>query len=123
MEGESLNWSWDLTGHRRQVSSEDPLHDAKRAEFGEQNYERAAALYRQAKDAARYDDGRFWAGLGLARVLAHSGRQPESVNLCRDLLTLPSVIIDDDGLSRATVRGIRMEWFNSFHWTEAKPKK
>src|SRR5262249_37921911 len=82
----------------RQLSTEDPLREAKRAEFGEHNPDRAAVLYRQAKDSAKDVSARFWAGLGLARVL-HSQKPAEGASLCRDLLKTPSTLSDDDGLS------------------------
>jgi two-component system phosphate regulon sensor histidine kinase PhoR len=99
VEGDRLVWPWDVRSSRDLVVADDPLRDARRAEFGDHNFNQAAALYRKVKDESRNDHERFWAALGLARVLALSGKQSESENLCRDLLKTPSAAADDDGLS------------------------
>jgi signal transduction histidine kinase len=89
------------------ASPEDPgftpkIAEAERAEFRAQDHTQAAALYREAIALARTDTDRAAARIALARVLARSGDKPEAARIYRELLNLPSPLVDDQGHSFAS---------------------
>jgi nitrogen-specific signal transduction histidine kinase len=113
-EGGRLIWPWNVARSRIGGAIGDEseftrkVEAGERAEFAEQNYSRAAAFYREALASARTDAERASAGLFLANVLARSGAQAEATRVYRDLLNLPSTVIDDQGLPFASYAALRL---------------
>jgi signal transduction histidine kinase len=113
-EGGRLIWPWNVARSRIGGAISDESEFARKVEAGErvelaeQNYSRAAAFYREALGSARTDAERASASLLLANVLARSGAQAEAVRVYRDLLSLPSTVTDDQGLSYASYAALRL---------------
>ena len=103
VDGDRLVWPWDI--HSADNEPDDnpefihALETARRAEFAEQRYDRAADLYRQAAVTARHDTHRATARLGLARAHLRAGQRTAAVAAYREVLKLPSTVADDNGLS------------------------
>ena len=109
-----LIWPWN-DGPTRDLSTPPVESDfarriaqAERAEFGEKNYARAAALYREAVAAATSDAERASARLPLASALSRSGAPSEAIRAYRELLNLSSTLTDDQGLPFASYAALRL---------------
>ena len=104
VDGDRLVWPWDIHFTENTLPDDNPeftrtLDSARRAEFAEQRYDRAAEFYRQAVSAAHHDAHRASARLGLARAQLRSGQRKAAVASYREVLKLPSTVTDDNGLS------------------------
>jgi two-component system phosphate regulon sensor histidine kinase PhoR len=104
LDGDRLVWPWDIHAVANRPPEEGPefsraMNDGSRAEFGDRRHDRAADAYRQAVETARHDAGRASARLALARAELRVGRRAAAVATYREVLKLPSTVIDDEGLS------------------------
>jgi hypothetical protein len=72
---------------------------ARRAENAEKRYEQAADLYRELSDnQLPSKTQRVYARFLLAATLVRSGKGTAALSIHRDLLKLPSTIVDDQGV-------------------------
>jgi signal transduction histidine kinase len=104
VEGDRLVWPWEVRAVASAQLEENPefaraLDDGRRAEFVEKRDDRAAELYRKASEIARDDTQRAASRLALARTQLRAGQRRAAVVAYRDVLQLPSTVIDDNGLS------------------------
>jgi signal transduction histidine kinase len=104
VDGDRLVWPWDSNSLGKNPSEEGPeftraLNEARKAEHMEKRYERAVDFYGQAVAAARHDNQRATARLGLALNQLHVGERAVAVSSYLAVLKLPSTVIDDSGLS------------------------
>ena len=104
VDGDRLVWPWDLPVTAATTSDDTPefaraLADGRRAEFAEKRPDRAAALYRQAAQAARPGAERAAAELELARVQLRDGQRRAALATYRRVLEMPSAITDEHGLT------------------------
>lgn len=102
--GDRLVWPWDIgTGaEERPEANLDfarAFAEGRRAEFADKQPDRAADLYQQAVANARHDSDRAVARLALARTRLRVGQRMQAIAAYRDVLTLPSAVTDDNGLS------------------------
>jgi len=84
------------------------IGEAERAEFIEERPDRAVTLYRDLLQAAGNDHQRAYARLKLATALRRSGSPAESEGVYRDLLSLPSSVVDKDGFSFASIAALEL---------------
>ena len=103
VDGERLIWPWDIniTSNPRPASPEftRAIDEGRRAELAEKRYDHAAELYRQAVAAARRDDERASARLGLARAQWLARRETAAAATVGEVLKVPSTVTDEHGLS------------------------
>jgi signal transduction histidine kinase len=97
-----LPWDVDPNADRFRRAVAEPefarlIDDAERVEVAEKDYGRAAILYRNAWKSARNPDQDAYARFLLARTLARTERDP-AWSIYRELLNLPSSIVDDQGI-------------------------
>ena len=96
----ALPWDIDPAAGRFRESVEEPdfarkILEARRAEAAEKQYDRAAGIYLELIDAAHSDSQRVKPRSLLAVTLARSGAEAEALGLRRDLLNLPSSVVDE----------------------------
>ena len=111
-----LPWDLEPNANRSRQTVEDAavalkIDEAERAELIEKRYDTAAGLYQESIEAARTSGHSIQlvkARLGLARTLSQSGRQPEAVSIYRDLLKLPSIEVDPNGIPFASLAAKRL---------------
>lgn len=101
-----LPWEVERNGEefRRLLSHAEfaeKIGQAENEEFARKRFVRAAELYREAMNAARYSAQAAYARLLLARALAKAGRRPEAQAHYRRILLLPSQVSDEHGISLA----------------------
>jgi tetratricopeptide (TPR) repeat protein/anti-sigma regulatory factor (Ser/Thr protein kinase) len=118
-ENDHLVLPWDVERHTSQprtaVEAEwaQKISEAERAEFGDKDYSRAAALYREAIDAAPSEQQKASARLLLGRALSRSGATAQALGIYRELMSLPTTIADDYGLSFNSYAAARMMELNA----------
>ncbi|HEX4998409.1 MAG TPA: hypothetical protein VFY29_09290, partial [Terriglobia bacterium] len=109
----ALPWEFNPNKERFRRALEDPefqrqIAEAERAEFGDRGYDRAGAIYRHLAAAGRNESQRLWARFLLARALWQAGARDEAAAIDRDLLKLPSSVVDDIGLPFETYAAWRL---------------
>jgi nitrogen-specific signal transduction histidine kinase len=112
--GGRLIWPWDAA----RIASPSPdfeqsefslrMREADRAELRERNFAQAESSYRQAIRVAMTDTERASAKLLLANVLTRSGAAAEATRLYRELLNVPSTVVDDQAMPFASYAARRL---------------
>jgi signal transduction histidine kinase len=104
-----LPWEDNANAQRFIASQREPEFSRRMAEaataWDEKNSERAAVLYDEAIRAARDDGQRAYARLLQARTLRLSGDPAGALRIYRDLLNLPSTVVDGDRIPFAYFSG------------------
>jgi signal transduction histidine kinase len=108
-----MPWETDPNAALLRRAVEEPefaarIDEAERADFTEKRPDRAADLYRDLLQTASNDHQRAYARLKLASLLRRAGSTAESDRLYRDLLSLPSSVVDQEGFSYASVAAIAL---------------
>jgi len=75
------------------------IQQGEQEELAARQFGRAVALYREAMRLARKPAQTAYAQLLLARSLAKSGQQSEATVLYKQILALPSELVDEQGIS------------------------
>jgi signal transduction histidine kinase len=108
-----LPWEWNRPeeaagGVLRQPGFALKVREGERAELVGNQYEKAAALYRQAMNAARHPIQAGYARLLMARTREKSGKQDEAIAQYRKILALSSDVIDDQGIPLSLYAAARL---------------
>jgi signal transduction histidine kinase/tetratricopeptide (TPR) repeat protein len=108
-----MPWEKDPNTEHLRRAIEEPefsrrIEEAARAEFAEKRPDRAADVYRDLLQTAANDQQRASVRLKLAPVLRQLGRQREADGIYRDLLNLPSDLVDDGGISFASTAAMAL---------------
>jgi len=89
------------------------IQDGEQAEFQLKDPARAAALFRAVAAASRDAAQKAYARLLLARALAKSRKKTEAIYHYRELLSLPSSVTDDLGVSLYLYAAGRLQSFDA----------
>ncbi len=98
-----LPWEQNRTAEEFQRLLAEPafarrIQQGEQEELAEKQFGRAAALYRKAMRFARKPAQAAYAQLLLARSLAKSGQQSEASVQYKEILALPSELVDEQGI-------------------------
>jgi two-component system phosphate regulon sensor histidine kinase PhoR len=115
-DGERLVMPWDVDpGAEPSRLARDEPEFARKLEDGdfleiEQRFDQATALYRALLQSSN-EYQRAYARLSLAHVLGSSGAQAEAVGVYRDVLSLPSSLVDNEGFPFASTAAVALSNF------------
>jgi signal transduction histidine kinase len=103
VDDDALVWPWDVSpatgGSSGSPEFLRALNAGRRAEYVERRDDRATEQYGLAVAAAREDSERASARLELARVQRRTGQRAAAIASYRDVLRLPSTVVDEHRLS------------------------
>jgi signal transduction histidine kinase len=107
-----MPWEIDPDAEPSRLAREEPEF-AKKLEDGEfleleGRLDQAARLYRDLIQSSTNDHQRAYARVSQARVLRRSGAEAEAVGVYRDLLSLPSALVDTEGYPFASIAALAL---------------